>query len=64
MKNCRWLVTFLILCFALFSASAGYGQTVLNAVGSSGVFATTGLAAISTDPVTSAAALCGSQFWS
>jgi hypothetical protein len=65
MKNCKALVIFLTLCIALLTASASYGQTVvLNAVGSSGVFTTSGLAAVSPDPVTGAAALCGTNFWS
>jgi hypothetical protein len=64
MKKCRFLVVVLLLAFALLTASAGWAQTILIATGSSGVFATTGLAAISTDPVTAAPALCGSNFWS
>lgn len=64
MKKCRFSVVILLLALGLFAASAGQAQTVLNAVGSSGVFATTGLAAISPDPVTGAAALCGTNFWS
>ncbi|HET8924060.1 MAG TPA: hypothetical protein VFN26_13810 [Candidatus Acidoferrum sp.] len=64
MKKCNLLAVVLVLTLALLSASAAQGQTVLNAVGSSGVFATTGLAAITPDPITSAAALCGTNFWS
>jgi hypothetical protein len=54
----------LLLTFALLTASRSQAQTVLTAVGSSGVFATTGLAAITADPVTAAPALCGTNFWS
>ena len=65
MKKCRsFLAVALFSAFALLTASAIQAQTVLNAVGSSGVFATTGLAAITADPVTGAAALCGTNFWS
>jgi hypothetical protein len=64
MRKCKFLFAFLLLCLALLSASAGYGQTVLNAVGSSGVFATSGLAAVTSDPITGAPPLCGTNFWS
>jgi len=64
MKKCKFLAFALLLTLALLSASAGRAQTVLSAVGSSGVFATTGLAAITPDPVTTAPALCGTNFWS
>jgi len=64
MKKCRFSVIVLLLAFALLTASAGWAQTTLIAVGSSGVFPTTGLAAITADPVTGAAALCGTNFWS
>jgi len=65
MKKCRFSVVVLLLAIALLTASASQAQTtVLIAGGSSGVFATTGLGAITTDPVTGAAALCGTNFWS
>src|SRR5690349_16892848 len=64
MKKCRFSVVVLLLAFVLLTASASQAQTILTAVGSSGVFATTGLGAITPDPVTGAAALCGTNFWS
>src|SRR5215472_12027607 len=64
MTKCRFSVVVLLLAFALLTASAGQAQTTLIAEGSSAVFPTTGLAAITTDPVTGAAALCGTNFWS
>lgn len=65
MKKCKLLlVVGLFAVFALMTASATQAQTVLNAVGSSGVFTTTGLAAVAPDPVTGAPALCGTNFWS
>lgn len=64
MKKCKLLVVAVLLAIALLTASASWAQTVLVAGGSSGVFATTGLAAITPDPVTGAAALCGTNFWS
>lgn len=64
MKKCRFLAVALLLALVLVTASASRAQTVLIAGGSSGVFATTGLGAITPDPVTGAAALCGTNFWS
>ena len=64
MKNCKWLAICLALTFALLSASASYGQTVLIGVGSSGAFGSVSLSMISPDPITGAAALCGSNAWS
>jgi hypothetical protein len=49
----------------LVFAAASYGQAPqVMAVGSSGVFPTVGIAAVSADPITSAAAFCGTNFWS
>lgn len=65
MRKCTFVAVVVVLLVCGFlTASASQAQTVLNAVGSSGVFTTTGLAAISPDPVTGAAALCGTNFWS
>lgn len=64
MKKCKLSVVVLFLGIAFLAASATQAQTVLIAGGSSGVFATTGLAAITPDPVTAAPALCGTNFWS
>jgi hypothetical protein len=64
MKNRKWLVACMALTVALLSASASYGQvTVMNGVGSSAIFPSAGLSAVTTDPVTLAPALCGSNLW-
>jgi hypothetical protein len=65
MKNCRWFAVFASLAIALFFASASYGQVpqVVGA-GSSALFPTVAIGAVSADPITAAAAPCGTSFWS
>jgi len=64
MKKSMLLGAVVLLLCALLTASGSSAQTILNAVGSSAVFTTTGLAAVAPDPVTSGPALCGVNFWS
>ena len=59
----------LILCAAIAfaGATATYGQAArpqIVAVGSTGIFATMAIAAVTADPITGAAAPCGTNFWS
>ena len=63
MKNCKWLVVCCALALALLSASASQAQTVLIGAGSSALFPTMAISGISGDPITGAAAVCGTQFW-
>ncbi len=64
MKKSIFAGVVLVCVCALLTASGSSAQTILNAVGSSAVFTTTGLAATAPDPVTGGAALCGTNFWS
>jgi hypothetical protein len=65
MRNCKWSAVLASLAIALLFATASYGQVPqVVAVGSSGVFPTVGIAAVSADPITGAASLCGTSFWS
>jgi hypothetical protein len=63
--NCRKIISAtLSLAGTLLFASASYAQTPqIMGVGSSGVFTTVGIAAVSPDPITGAAAACGTHFW-
>lgn len=55
----------LALAGSLLFASASFAQAPqVVAVGSSGVFATIAIAAVSPDPITGKAAACGTHFWS
>lgn len=62
MKNCKWLVVCLALTVALFSASASYGQVLIGG-GSSALWPSVGIAAVTGDPITGVGPVCGSQFW-
>ena len=65
MRNCRWFTVLASLATVLLFATASYGQIpqVVGA-GSSALFPTVAIGAVSTDPITSAAAPCGTSFWS
>jgi hypothetical protein len=63
--NCRKIIgTALSLAGAMLFASASFAQAPqIVGVGSSGIFTTVGIAAVSADPITGAAASCGTHFW-
>jgi hypothetical protein len=61
----KWFAVLLCFAITLITASASFAQIPqIMAVGSSGVFPTVGIAAVSPDPITGAAAPCGTHFWS
>jgi hypothetical protein len=63
MKKCKFLAVASCLVAALFAASTSNAQQVVVAVGSSGIFNAMAVAAVSGDPITGGAPLCGSHFW-
>ena len=65
MKKSKLFATPLALAGALLFASTCFGQITpqIVAVGSSGAFGAAGVAAVVADPITSAAAPCGTNFW-
>lgn len=65
MRNCKWLAVLVCAAMALVFATASYGQApqVVGA-GSSALFPTVAIGAVNADPITSAAAPCGTNFWS
>jgi ABC-type phosphate transport system substrate-binding protein len=65
MKNYKLFATPLALTAALLFASTCFGQITpqIVAVGSSGAFGAAGVAAVTADPITGAAAPCGTNFW-
>ncbi len=64
MKNSKLLAVCFVMAVALLTASASYGQQVLLGAGSSGAFGSISIAMVTPDPITGAAALCGSNAWS
>lgn len=65
MKNCKLFTLLASLAIALLFATASYGQAPqFVGVGSSALFPSAGIAAVSADPITGAAAQCGTEFWS
>jgi hypothetical protein len=67
MKKLKLFATPLALAASLFCAATSFGQNPITpqivAVGSSGIFAAAGIAAVSSDPITGASAPCGTNFW-
>jgi hypothetical protein len=62
--NCKKILTgALTLAGALLFASAAHAQVVIG-VGSSALFPSVGIAAVSPDPIAGTAAPCGTNFWS
>jgi hypothetical protein len=65
MKKLKMLAAPLTLAGALLCATSSYGQITpqIVAVGSSGAWGTAAVAAVIADPITGAAAPCGTNFW-
>jgi hypothetical protein len=66
MMKCKPLAVAFCLAAALLVASTAFGQAItpqVVAVGSSGIFNTMAVAAVSADPITGAAAPCGTHIW-
>ena len=64
--KCKFLVVPVCLVVALLMASSAFGQAItptVVAVGSSAIFNAMAVAAVTKDPITGAAAPCGSNVW-